>query len=770
MRTRLILAVLVVTNGAVAVGAYRFFESRPASTGTVAASVTPSATATPIVSMTPTAPPASVSPAPTASPDPNLLAMRNGSFVRRWTVAGVQSGAQNVVQDNGLGIVPQFAQPVELVVEMPALSRLERIGVTLRGVKPARVDVSLSSDLKTFHSLGSVTYTAAATDQELALPAAADARSVRFLFHRAKGTDLHIVRIAAYGTPGRAQRGSLAATWSGAESFSSAESLFTGVRGRVPDVLPPSALPQPWITQESDNIVSAFQCNYRNDVWRGPLTGNGARLGAGQLQLAGNGNMLVGYTNDRYVLALRSSNVAACATSVSGKGPNVLALVRLPLERAPEIDPAFIAGYRFDRRMIARFDATSLRHAAFAILDGDCAATKDLTPKQQRILLQWVSSGHKLIIRDADVCSSSDYAFLPYGFSTVAAGASGSRGTLLSIADPSTLGSGPKDTAHALDVGAYLKHTFQQVGDSDIVITKDPRWCGHLFATNSVGVSGWVHAYARYGRGLIIYDGLDRDDIGTRIPAAVRVVELEYAQPVQAELPCNARVASLFVLLPSVSKQLPAGHPTTVRVPMRLAYAGVTKLALEVPLSIAGDAQYRASVSPNHVRLTSGSAAKVVASIQLPAGWSGAHAYTVTASAGNGQQSQATIQIDGSVALAKAFQSKRRVRIYGIHFDVDSARIQPSSEATVAQIAQVLDAHRDWKMRIEGHTDSDGGAAYNRNLSVRRANAVVTDLVSRYHVARGRLTPEGLGLTRPVASNATEAGKALNRRVELVRL
>jgi OOP family OmpA-OmpF porin len=122
------------------------------------------------------------------------------------------------------------------------------------------------------------------------------------------------------------------------------------------------------------------------------------------------------------------------------------------------------------------------------------------------------------------------------------------------------------------------------------------------------------------------------------------------------------------------------------------------------------------------------------------------------------------------VALAKAFEKERRVRIYGIHFDVDSARIQPQSEATIAQIAQVLAAHPDWKMRVEGHTDSDGGAAYNLKLSVRRAQAVVADLVSRYHVVRGRLTSAGLGLTRPVASNATEAGKALNRRVELVRL
>jgi outer membrane protein OmpA-like peptidoglycan-associated protein len=156
--------------------------------------------------------------------------------------------------------------------------------------------------------------------------------------------------------------------------------------------------------------------------------------------------------------------------------------------------------------------------------------------------------------------------------------------------------------------------------------------------------------------------------------------------------------------------------------------------------------------------------------IELAKGWSGAHAFTVTATGRPGLSAQAAIRIDGSVGLLQAFESSRRVRIYGIHFDVDSAKIQPLSEVTIAQIAQVLGAHPGWKMRVEGHTDSDGGAPYNKTLSVRRAEAVVADLVTRYHVARARLTSAGFGLTHPVASNATEAGKALNRRVELVRL
>ena len=70
-------------------------------------------------------------------------------------------------------------------------------------------------------------------------------------------------------------------------------------------------------------------------------------------------------------------------------------------------------------------------------------------------------------------------------------------------------------------------------------------------------------------------------------------------------------------------------------------------------------------------------------------------------------------------------------------------------------------------MRVEGNTDSDGGVAYNLALSRRRASAVVHDLVARYGIAVRRLQAAGYGLSRPVASNSTEAGKALNPRVEL---
>jgi len=145
----------------------------------------------------------------------------------------------------------------------------------------------------------------------------------------------------------------------------------------------------------------------------------------------------------------------------------------------------------------------------------------------------------------------------------------------------------------------------------------------------------------------------------------------------------------------------------------------------------------------------------------------------VTADNGSGKKAQATVSLTGTAspaAVKKQFKTQKRIRIYGIHFDVDSAHIQPRSEPVIADIAQTMRENPGLRFQVEGHTDSDGGATYNQGLSQRRAQAVVDDLVTRYKIARSRLVAKGYGLTKPVASNATPAGKALNRRVELLRL
>lgn len=124
----------------------------------------------------------------------------------------------------------------------------------------------------------------------------------------------------------------------------------------------------------------------------------------------------------------------------------------------------------------------------------------------------------------------------------------------------------------------------------------------------------------------------------------------------------------------------------------------------------------------------------------------------------------------GSVSgeVKKALAASGRARLYGILFDTDSARIRSESLPTLDQVAALLSSESGWKISIEGHTDSTGTAAHNQTLSEERAGAVRAYLVSK-GIAAARLGSAGFGQSRPVADNATELGRAQNRRVELVR-
>lgn len=106
--------------------------------------------------------------------------------------------------------------------------------------------------------------------------------------------------------------------------------------------------------------------------------------------------------------------------------------------------------------------------------------------------------------------------------------------------------------------------------------------------------------------------------------------------------------------------------------------------------------------------------------------------------------------------------------IYGIFFDTDQARLKPESAQALGAIAELLKTRPDLRVHVVGHTDSVGAFDYNLDLSRRRAAAVVDELVDRYGIAAGRLTPNGVGPLAPVASNRSEEGRGQNRRVELV--
>jgi OmpA-OmpF porin, OOP family len=107
---------------------------------------------------------------------------------------------------------------------------------------------------------------------------------------------------------------------------------------------------------------------------------------------------------------------------------------------------------------------------------------------------------------------------------------------------------------------------------------------------------------------------------------------------------------------------------------------------------------------------------------------------------------------------------------YGIYFDVNKDVVKPESYGTLKDIAAVLNEVPDVKVKIFGHTDSDGADAANLDLSKRRAASVKAELAKSFGVNADRLVTDGMGETKPVAPNDTPVNKALNRRVEFIKL
>ena len=102
-----------------------------------------------------------------------------------------------------------------------------------------------------------------------------------------------------------------------------------------------------------------------------------------------------------------------------------------------------------------------------------------------------------------------------------------------------------------------------------------------------------------------------------------------------------------------------------------------------------------------------------------------------------------------------------------VMFDVNSAVLNPGAYSEIDRVANVLIRYPETRVRVEGHTDSTGDEMYNLRLSENRAQAVAGALVSR-GVDPARVQPIGFGEAQPIATNATESGRQLNRRVNVV--
>lgn len=123
-----------------------------------------------------------------------------------------------------------------------------------------------------------------------------------------------------------------------------------------------------------------------------------------------------------------------------------------------------------------------------------------------------------------------------------------------------------------------------------------------------------------------------------------------------------------------------------------------------------------------------------------------------------------TLQADD---IKKSMDANGRAAFYGVYFDFDKTTIKPESEPQLAEMAKFLQGAPDLKIYIVGHTDNKGSLEYNQKLSEGRAQSVVAALAAK-GIDKSRMAAKGVASLAPVASNATEEGRAKNRRVEMV--
>ena len=119
--------------------------------------------------------------------------------------------------------------------------------------------------------------------------------------------------------------------------------------------------------------------------------------------------------------------------------------------------------------------------------------------------------------------------------------------------------------------------------------------------------------------------------------------------------------------------------------------------------------------------------------------------------------------------MDKSIRETGKAALYGIYFDTGKADVKAESKPALDEIAKLLKIEPSLRLYVVGHTDNTGIFDANMKLSQDRAMAIVNALVKNYGLAASRLKAWGDGPTAPMATNDTEEGRALNRRVELVK-
>lgn len=133
------------------------------------------------------------------------------------------------------------------------------------------------------------------------------------------------------------------------------------------------------------------------------------------------------------------------------------------------------------------------------------------------------------------------------------------------------------------------------------------------------------------------------------------------------------------------------------------------------------------------------------------------------------KQAMAQHIVADAASFGNDLKATGHTAVYGIYFDTGKAVLKPESTPALLEVAKLLTADAALKLWVVGHTDSEGTVDANMKLAQARAEAVVAALTTTHGIAPARLKGYGVGPLAPVASNDDDAGKAKNRRVELVK-
>lgn len=761
MRLRLLgLLVISAMLAACSKGAQTAASSPSPSAG-AAATATASASSE---AASPAASGATGTPAPTPTPDQNLLAESNGTIVRSYSPS--LSGNPDDYATEGFQPPGSPGGPVTIVWELPGVADVSGIELDLGRSDPDKKAATITVASSTTSADSGFSDIASektqATDSTPSPSLHTKARWVRVIVDPGDSSQ-PLQALKLFGTLEPRPANAPIPTDFVEHNSPYKDGAFIGT----------DTSGDPWYAKGAHvgNSYTTTKCSEDADFSTssiGTLDGRTWTIAdphtSGRMILNDEGTMFVGNDDSRLHLDVAQIKSKACSPRIVGKGPRHILV----------LDSSSVAGqfgfdnsqpYTFSRINASMVTPELLAQNDAVILNMVCNSDEYLSTPQGDALNSFVQAGHTLIMWDSDACGpKTHYGFLPYQFQTNNPGAQGARGKNLINVESDALGSlDPTDKTHFVDVKAYAADPGNQIGDANTTITKDDHWCGHLFGTNSQNVNGFMQMYMPSGQGVYVFDGFDHDDQDLPPHQKIRTLEMELTMP--ADLPCKVKANQSFVLQPNQETDFVSGVAKTMPFHMSV----LANQGWNGHISMSVDGPFKATLDAASFQM-SGDTHDVGINVSIPKDAKPGQLYvdTVTASDDAGTKSQATISFNGT-APPKVIFKQKRIRLYGIHFDYDSARIQPRSEPVIKEIADIMNQDKSIRFIVEGHTDSDGGAAYNLKLSQRRAESVIADLVHRYHIAAARLRAKGYGLARPVASNATEAGKALNRRVELVR-